>query len=92
MARTPIDPAATWQTAAWILKMKNMGIPTQCLKNLALDGKIAIKTDASRFPFRYYSVADDNAYIRDAKRNGYPDSERFRTVDTRREPKARAVS
>jgi hypothetical protein len=90
MARHPIDPAAAWQTACWILR--NMGVPTQCLKNLALDGLVRVKSDASRFPFRYYSVADVNRYIREAKRNGNPESERFRTVETRCRSKVRAAS
>jgi hypothetical protein len=90
MARHPIDPAAAWQTACWILK--NMGVPTQCLKNLALDGVIRVKSDTSRFPSRYYSVADVNRYIREAKRNGYPEAERFQTAETRRPSRARAAS
>jgi hypothetical protein len=90
MARHKIDPAAAWQTACWILK--NMGVPTGCLKNLALDGQVRVKSDTSRFPSRYYNVADVNRYIREAKRNGYPESERFHTVDTARRSNARAAS
>lgn len=90
MARHQIDPAAAWQTASWILS--NMGVPTGCLKNLALDGRVRIKTDVTRFPSRYYSVADVNRYIREAKRDGYPEAERFRTADVGRRSRARAAS
>jgi hypothetical protein len=90
MARHPIDPDAPWQTACWILK--HMGVPTGCLKNLAIDGRVRVRSDVTRFPSRYYSVADVNRYIREAKRNGYPEAERFHPTDTRRRPKARAAS
>jgi hypothetical protein len=79
MERRDIDPAAPWQTACWIYRITH--VPMSTVKNLALQGLIRFKVDHSRFPSFYYNVADINRYIEETRRDGHPESTRFRTVE-----------
>jgi hypothetical protein len=92
MARRDIDPASQWQTACWLYRWTH--IPATTVQKLALQGLVRVKIDHSRYPSFFYSVADINRWIQEARRDGLPEATRFRMVETVEtaapRPKARA--